>query len=112
LRVRKNPARHFEVLAEICRRFFRDWIRPAIATLVSDSWIIADAIEANLQIRAAPVATIVSTWLAGEAPFPAALETMACHNRIYTREAAASESANGAQAMDKKPELMSRGFSK
>lgn len=59
-----------------------DWLRAPIAALMGNSRIVAHAIQANPQIRAALMATLTSAGLASEGPFPAAFVTVAIHEGI------------------------------
>ena len=68
-----------EILAVIGQVLFRHEVGAAIAALFSDARVVADAVEANLQVRVAAVAGFGTARRARQLVFQAALPTMTCH---------------------------------
>jgi hypothetical protein len=58
-------ADHIEVLAIVCHVLFGNGISAAVSALVGDFGIVADAIEADSQVRTAGVAGFRATRTAG-----------------------------------------------
>src|SRR5436190_18575237 len=58
---------------------FLHGIGPFIAALLSHAWVIADAIQADLQVRAALMAAFRASGQARNRVFPPAIMTMALH---------------------------------
>jgi hypothetical protein len=73
------PFDEVEVLAKICRVFFRHWLSAAIPALMRRARIVAGAIQAHAQISATTVTRFAPARLAADRPFPSAFVTMTRH---------------------------------
>jgi hypothetical protein len=69
-------ARKIEILAEIARRLFLDRLSAAVAALVRDARIVTGAIQADAEVRIAPVTGLTPARQARQCPFPSAFVTV------------------------------------
>jgi hypothetical protein len=72
----EGAAGELEILAEIARRLLENRLGATIAALLRSARIVADAVQADAQIRPAAMAAFPAAGLAGQGPFPAAMVTL------------------------------------
>jgi hypothetical protein len=70
---------HVEIFAEVGHVFVVNEIGPALAALLGHRPVVMDAVQADLQVRAALVARLVPAGIPGEPVFPSAMMAMANH---------------------------------
>jgi hypothetical protein len=68
-----------KILAKVSDVFFQHRLGPAFAALMRDARVVACAIQANTQIRAATHASLAATRLAAQRPGFAAVVAARCH---------------------------------
>jgi hypothetical protein len=74
-----NAARHVKILAKIRHVFVLNQVSPPLLALFGDRAVVVDAVEANLQIRAALWTGLKASGAARQFVFASAVMAMARH---------------------------------
>jgi len=78
---RPVPGREFEILAEVCHVLLSHGLGAGVPALSRHARVVADAVEADVQVVAAAVAAFRAGRLAGHRVFSSAVMAMSRHGR-------------------------------